>query len=99
MNTFATLVGKSLLPAALVFCALTAVKISNNLSEKVDNGVAVINQTKAELPQIAKDSGAEAGKGFVQGAGAELAEGAATVSAVSVAGPTVLLVPQKNVEK
>ena len=33
------------------------------------------------------------------GAGAEVAVGAATVSAVSVAGPAVLLVPKKNVAK
>ena len=103
MNTFATLLGKSLLPAALVFCAFTAVKISNDLGKKVDDGIALIETTKAEIPRIAAEAGQaagkEGGKGFVQGAGAEVAVGAATVSAVSVAGPAVLLVPQKNVSK
>lgn len=101
-----TLLGQSLLPLALVFCAIVALKISGDLQGTAEKAktdiIAALDQAKKDAPAIAGQSGKEAGKGFVKGAGGEIGKAAVVVAAAPVVAPAVVpvvLLPKKNQEK
>lgn len=101
-----TLLGQSLLPIALVLCAVVALKVSGDLQDTAEKAktdiIAAIDQAKKDAPAIAGKSGHAAGKEFAKGAGEEIGKGALIVAAAPVVAPAVapvVLLPKKNQEK